>query len=271
MPANETKDPNAGKEAAINTTYELFIVFLSIYSIVVVLLATVVPVKDTTVEILIIVDHFIVIVFLYDFFRQLYNAPKKIAYLKWGWMDFVSSLPGGYYLRLLRIGRIVRTSNNLRATTGRSIWETFKQHRAESALLTTTFAMFFLLLFTSIFILNVELDSPIATISSPEDAVWWSFVTMATVGYGDEVPTTSSGRLVGFILMSGGVLLLAVFTGYAASYFNPRAGEKGSALAEIRDELADIKRMLREKGYEEKPPGEETGKDTHDLDGGRDR
>jgi voltage-gated potassium channel len=269
MPADEMNDPYADRAAVVNTTYDLFIVFLSIYSIIVVLLATVVPVKDTTVEILIIVDHFIVVIFLYDFFRQLYKAPKKIAYMKWGWMDFISSLPGLYLLRLFRIGRVVRTSNNLRATTGRSIWETFKQHRAESALLSTTFALFFLIIFTSILILNSELDSPTATISSAEDAVWWSFVTMTTVGYGDEVPSTTSGRLIGFVLMSGGVLLVAVFTGYAASYFNPRMGSERNALAEIRDELADIKIMLQEKEDEGRPPDEGAGKDTLDLDGGR--
>jgi voltage-gated potassium channel len=268
MPANESKDPYAERSAVMNTTYELFIVFLSIYSIIVVLLATVVPVKDTTVEILIIVDHFIVVIFLYDFFRQLYKAPKKLAYMKWGWMDFISSLPGLYLLRLFRIGRIVRTSTNLRATTGRSIWETFKLHRAESALLSTTFALFFLILFTSIMILNAELESPTATISSPEDAVWWSFVTMTTVGYGDEVPSTTSGRLIGFVLMSGGVLLVAVFTGYAASYFNPRAGGEAETLAEIKDELADIKRILSDKENENHAPDEGADKEYLDLDGG---
>lgn len=242
----EKPSSTVGRESAVNTTYELFIIFLSFYSIVVVILVTIAPVKESTIEILIIVDHFIVIIFLYDFIRQLYRAPKKLAYLKWGWMDLISSLPGVYYLRVLRIGRIVRSGNELRAATGRSVWEAFKQHRAESAVLTTTFALFFLLLFTSILILNVEGELSETSISSAEDAVWWSFVTLTTVGYGDEVPGTTQGRLIGFVLMAGGITLLAVFTGYAAAYFNPRTGKDDESLEEIRRELAEIKQLLAE-------------------------
>lgn len=244
MPKNNNENLSEGESKPLNTTYELFIVFLSLYSIVVVLLATVIPVKQSTVQILIIIDNFIVVVFFYDFIRQLYRAPRKIAYLKWGWMDLLSSMPGFYYMRLLRIGRIVRTSNTLRATTGRSLWETFKEHRAESAVLTTTFTLFFLILATSILILNVEQESTVATISSPEDAVWWTFVTMTTVGYGDKVPTTSAGRLIGFILMAGGIVLLAVFTGYVASYFNPTSDREFEEIEKLRKDIAEIKQLL---------------------------
>ncbi|HET6443034.1 MAG TPA: ion transporter [candidate division Zixibacteria bacterium] len=246
MSDNKTESQIIDRAAAVNMTYELFIIFLSIYSIVVVILATIVPVKETTVEILIIVDHFIVVIFFYDFIRQLYKAPKKLAYLKWGWMDLVSSLPGVYYLRVLRIGRIVTARNKLRAATGRSVWEAFKQHRAESALLTTTFALFFLILFTSILVLSAEADAQGSDISTAEDAVWWSFVTLTTVGYGDEVPITTSGRLIGFVLMAGGILLVAVFTGYTASYFNPHSGKEVELIEELRSDLAEIKRLLAE-------------------------
>jgi voltage-gated potassium channel len=246
MPSDTQREKKVDQPSAINMTYELFIIFLSVYAIIVVILATIVPLKETTREILIIADNFIALIFLYDFVRQLYKAPKKLAYLKWGWMDLLSSIPGLYYLRLLRIGRIVRASRRLQETTGRNVWEAFKQHRAESAVLSTTFALFFLLLFSSIMVLNYEVRSPAATIRSPEDAVWWSFVTLTTVGYGDEVPTTTAGRLIGFILMGGGIMLLAVFTGYTAAYFNPSYGKNEEILQELHDELAEIRQILRE-------------------------
>lgn len=251
MPTSEPKDQIEEQENSLNTTYELFIIFLSLYSIVVVLLATVIPIKETTSEILIIVDNFVVMIFLYDFIRQLYRAPRRLDYLKWGWMDLISSLPGIYYLRLFRIGRIIRSSNYLRKETGRSVWETFKMHRADSAMLLTVIGIFALLILSSILVLNFELRSPASDIRSPEDAVWWSFVTLTTVGYGDEVPSTTEGRFIGFVLMAGGLVLLAVFTGYTVSYFNPRAAKQEEMLNEMRDEMTEIKQMLRESQKQE--------------------
>lgn len=251
MPVSEPKDQNEDQQTKINTTYELFIIFLSLYSMVVILFAIVIPIKETTSEILIIVDNFVVMIFLYDFIRQLYKAPKKLDYLKWGWMDLISCLPGVYYLRFFRIGRIVRSSNSLRKETGRSVWETFKAHRADSALLMTVIAIFALIVLSSILVLNFEAQSPASDIRSPEDAVWWSFVTLTTVGYGDEVPSTTEGRFIGFALMAGGLVLLAVFTGYTVSYFNPRAARQEELFEEIRDEMAEIKQMLRESQKQE--------------------
>lgn len=44
-----------------------------------------------------------------------------------------------------------------------------------------------------------------------DDGVWWSFVTMATVGYGDKVPLTMTGRFIACLWMCIGILLFAVF------------------------------------------------------------
>jgi len=246
MPGNEVEKPIEAKPTRINATYELFIIFLSVYTIAVLFLAVIFPIKESTAEILKLVDSFVVIVFIYDFFRQLYMAPKKLDYLKWGWMDLLSAVPGIYYLRLFRISRIIRASSQLRKETGRSVWEAFKENRANSAVLTSVISLFVLIVVTSILILGAESQSPAAEIHSPEDAVWWSFVTLTTVGYGDEVPTTTEGRFIGFVLMAGGVILLAVFTGYAASYFNPQSDREEEMLTEIRQEMAEIKNMLRE-------------------------
>ncbi len=48
-------------------------------------------------------------------------------------------------------------------------------------------------------------------------ALWWASVTLCTVGYGDKVPVSFGGRVVGVIWMLVGVVLLAIFTGAMAS------------------------------------------------------
>lgn len=58
-----------------------------------------------------------------------------------------------------------------------------------------------------------------ANIKSLPDAIWWSIVTIATVGYGDRYPVTLGGRLVALFLMLFGVGALSVFTATVASFF----------------------------------------------------
>lgn len=246
MATNETRERRSNSGDVLSLTYELFIFFLSIYAIAALVLVLVFQPRYTTIEILIIADDFVAVIFIYDFIRQLYRASNKLDYMKWGWMDLLSAIPGFYYLRILRLGRIVRISRELRRTTGRTVWENYKHYRAESALLTTIFLLFFLVIFTSIFILRAEEGAAEATILSSGDAVWWSFVTLATVGYGDTVPVTAAGRVIGFVLMAGGITLLSIFTGYAASYFRPGSSEESVTLEDLQGELAEIKQLLAE-------------------------
>lgn len=50
-------------------------------------------------------------------------------------------------------------------------------------------------------------------VSNPFDAIWWTVVTLTTVGYGDTVPGTPLGKVVAITLMLSGVILMAVFAG----------------------------------------------------------
>ncbi|GAA1962370.1 potassium channel family protein [Microbacterium aquimaris] len=91
------------------------------------------------------------------------------------------------------------------------------------------------------------------SIQSLGDAVWWSFVTITTVGYGDYFPATVSGRIVAVGLMIGGVALIGVVTATLASWIVERVStETGSVAAtqdqvdELRDEIRELKAMVRD-------------------------
>ena len=51
------------------------------------------------------------------------------------------------------------------------------------------------------------------------DALWWAVVTLTTTGYGDVVPQTVGGKMVGSVVMVSGILVLALMTGILATGF----------------------------------------------------
>src|SRR6185437_9956751 len=51
------------------------------------------------------------------------------------------------------------------------------------------------------------------------DALWWAVVTLTTTGYGDVVPHTVGGKMIGSVVMVSGILVLALMTGILATGF----------------------------------------------------
>ncbi|MGW0736938.1 potassium channel family protein [Streptomyces sp. NPDC002851] len=100
-----------------------------------------------------------------------------------------------------------------------------------------------LLIFGALAVLEVERDHPEATIRSLEDAIWWAFTTMTTVGYGDMAPTTGLGRVLAIGLMLSGIALLGVVTANIAAWFIARF-EKDDA--EERRQTAAIEALTEE-------------------------
>ncbi len=244
MTKQSTLPPKVDEWAIGSSTYQLFILGMSIYAVVGWITLFLLPVSNDTENILLVADKVVSLVFLYDFFRRFFYIQKKTDYLKWGWLDLLSSIPLFPILRILRIFYIIRARRYLQATSGEKILDTFKQKRAETALLGTIFSLFLLLLIGSILILDFEAGAPGADIVNGEDAIYWSVVTLTTVGYGDLTPVTESGRLVAMVIMTSGVALVGVLSGYLVSYFTPETEDPNDRLAQIEKDLAEIKILL---------------------------
>ncbi len=69
------------------------------------------------------------------------------------------------------------------------------------------------------------------------NALWWSFVTLTTVGYGDIAPTTWGGRVIGIIMMFFGIGVLGLFTATIASIFVDRKfkEERGMVKTDVKN------------------------------------
>jgi voltage-gated potassium channel len=68
------------------------------------------------------------------------------------------------------------------------------------------------------------------------DALWWSIVTLTTVGYGDIVPETTAGRVDGVMIMVAGVSVLGLLAGSMASFFGLGSGTSTSPPTPTSDE-----------------------------------
>jgi voltage-gated potassium channel len=209
----------AGEKAEKIGAFQILLVALSVYVLVALFIEAVFPLSASSHTILLHVDNGICCVFLYDFLYRFLRAENKLKFLRWGWIDLVSSIPVFPALRIGRIVRIVRVLRLIRAFRSvKTIGTVLFANRTKGALATTVFLSTLLIVFSSIAILQVEND-PNSNIHGPGDALWWSIVTITTVGYGDRFPATSEGRLIGSILMVAGIGLFSVFSGAFAAWF----------------------------------------------------
>jgi voltage-gated potassium channel len=211
----------------LNTSYEIFILALSLLSIFN-LIVEILPIEQDVKNLVVTIDWALTPIFLFDFLNRLIKAPSKQGYLLkgGGWLDFIGSLPFPG-LRIARLFRMWRVYKGLRRIGMRNIWHSFLESRAQSALLSIIFLTIVVLECAGIFVLVTERNAPESNIKTASDALWWAYVTVTTVGYGDRYPVTNSGRIVGIFLMTIGVGLFGVLTGYLANAFlKPASAEQ---------------------------------------------
>jgi voltage-gated potassium channel len=219
-------------EEEVNNTEQKFgalnlVVFvLSIYILIALLIDTFVKLPDETAKILEHVDSLICVFFLIEFCVRFYRADNKKKFMKWGWIDLIASIPTFNYLRFGRALRLIRLLRIIRAfrSTQHFVNHVYK-NRAEGAFTTVSIIAFLLIIFSSVAILQFE-TAPDSNIKTGGDALWWAYVTITTVGYGDKFPVTTEGRIIGMILMTGGVGLFGTFSGFIASWFVAGKKEK---------------------------------------------
>ncbi len=234
--------------ATRNYIYELFILCLCVIALLQLAAVTFFTVDEAAETILFYTDFLICIIFLADFAYRLLKAPSKWRYLiTWGWIDLVSSIPA---IDVLRWARIVRVLRIIRVLRGVRSMKELSAHvlarRADSALTVMFLLVVVLLIVSSIAVLQFETMDQ-SNILTAQDALWWSFVTMTTVGYGDIYPVTVEGRILACLLMVAGIGLFGTITGYLATRFTePGEVEQERELEMVRKRLEGIEAKLEE-------------------------
>jgi voltage-gated potassium channel len=199
--------------------FDIIIIILSIYVLAALSISTFCHLSKKMMDLLDMIDNIICIVFLIDFIRSFCRAPNKLIFMRWGWIDLISSIPALSYLRYGRLFKLIRLLRILRAFRSTEIIVRYIFRSNIKGTMMSVFLITVLMtIFSSIAILGVE-QSPASNIKTASDALWWTIETITTVGYGDKYPVTDCGRIIGTILMISGVGLFGTYTAYIASLF----------------------------------------------------
>lgn len=231
---------------AVLTPYDLFIVAVSLLALIALLINTLFVTHPEAARLLDLADLLFCGVFLLDFLRRLLTSADRRGYLlRSGWFDLLSSLPTSGVLRLGRLVRIAQFGRLLRGVRAlRAIGQTLGRRKGSSAIVTTALISFTTLLFGAVAVLHAEQPAH-ANIHTASDALWWAFVTITTVGYGDLYPVTAAGRATAAVLMVVGVGLFGTMSGLFASWLVQREREEAHEIAMLREEVHELKELLK--------------------------
>ncbi|HEY7133288.1 MAG TPA: potassium channel family protein [Candidatus Limnocylindrales bacterium] len=237
-----TKFRDMGRNGPNQPTYEIFIGFLTILSLIVVALHYLVDTPEVD-EILTGTDQLLCLIFFGDTARSWWNAPDRRAYvfgpapgrsIPTGVVDLSGSIPTFPILRVLRIFRLDRVRRELRGRDPGDLVDDLVEHRAQVAGYLVATAAILVILIGSSVMAYVEPPAPGSNIKTGGDAFWWAFVTITTVGYGDRYPVTPEGRFIGVLTMAVGIGIFGVLTSFLAQWFlrrpHHRLGIAGAGL-----------------------------------------
>lgn len=160
--------------------------------------------------------------FLYDFFEELFTSKNKAKYfLSVGWLDLLSSIPVVHELRFARIIRVIRIIRIFHSA--RIMIEYLKANRKSSLYGAIVMILISIIILSSFFVLWVEQD--VGNIKTAEDALWWTFISVSTVGYGDYYPVTNIGKLLASLLIMAGIVGFGTIVSYLSGKFNKYKNE----------------------------------------------
>lgn len=247
-------------QVVVHANYEAFVFLLILFSIANSLLLLLLQNEEAR-SVVRIMEGAISVFLLADFTQRLIHAHHRTRFLfrYHGWLTLIGSLP----LPGVRLLRLIQPLSLARAIHQQELQEmgsVVVRKRAQTTLLFVVLFTVMMIETASILILSVEQQLPTANIRTGFDAIWWSIVTVATVGYGDFYPTTERGRIIGLLVIFSGVGLFAVLTGFLADWFRrPRqfgrrlrmkTNDKYEAVSEMR-RLLDMEQQAHQQRISE--------------------
>lgn len=264
----------------LSRLFDQFLIVLITLNIAAVVLETVPSLHDRFGTEFLVFEIVSVIIFTVEYAVRIWVAPEHPSLKRHGplmsrvryavsigaLIDLLAFLPFylailfGADLRVLRVLRLLRFLKLMRYSSAlMTLQRVFYDERR--ALLASLLIMFGLLIISSTAIYHAErLAQPEAFGSIPA-AMWWSLATLTTVGYGDIVPVTLYGKLIGGVVMLFGLGMFALPLGIIAMGFSQEVNQRQFVVTPAMvgkvplfedlnaREIVRISRMMRARRY----------------------
>ncbi|AAK79286.1 voltage-gated potassium channel [Clostridium acetobutylicum] len=202
--------------------YELTSSLLALIASIMLIIELSVKLSNETLYIFDTIDNIILIIFTIDYFLRLYISKDKKKFFKENIIDLLSIIPFNSIFqgfRLLKISKLLKFTKLikfLKLFMAFSLLLRFKSHFTKFVKTNN----FHYVIYTTIFVLITgTIGMHLTEGLSLGNALWWSFVTITTVGYGDISPSTPFGRVIASILMLIGIGFLSMLTGTISTFF----------------------------------------------------
>ena len=235
----------AGKGTDLSSKFvDYTLIALVVLSIISVILGSVPEIYDVYANELRAFEIFTIIVFSLEYALRIWTAPLKYSQNKFpkvkyalsfhGLIDLIAIIP--FYISYfgfrvdLRVLRVVRMMRILKISHYNSaLQDLFNAIYDERKTFISAIYIFLVaLLISSSLIYYAENSSQPDDFRSIPNALWWSIVTLTTVGYGDVSPVSLIGKIIGAITAIMGVCTVALLTGIVANAFSAQLSRKKS-------------------------------------------
>jgi voltage-gated potassium channel len=209
----------------ISKGFDFFIQFLIVLSVITFSIETLPKLEPGTRTILNGIEIFCVIVFTLEYLARIYIADKKLKFIFsfFGIIDLLAILPFylafGVDLRSLRVLRMFRLFRLLKLVRYNKAMRHFTKAMliAREQIILFMAVTLVLIYFSAVGIYYFENEAQPDHFASVFDSLWWSIVTLTTVGYGDVYPITPGGKIFTFFILLIGLGIVAVPTGIISS------------------------------------------------------
>ncbi|WP_438958459.1 ion transporter [Porticoccus sp.] len=212
-----------GTDTKAGQRFDIFLIYAILISVLAVILTTVESLSSRYALLFFSVEWFFTALFTVEYGLRIFCSPNRRKYLFsfYGLIDLVSIIPsylalfftGAHYLLIIRLLRVLRVFRVLRLVRFLSEADVLMRSINQARRKIFIFFSCVLVLSTLFGCLMYVVEGPANGFTSIPKSIYWTIVTLTTVGYGDITPHTVPGQIIATLAMLTGYSIIAIPTG----------------------------------------------------------